>query len=332
MKAAKNPNENDNKKQTQGPEDQIQAQMPNEKQTLEDIIRENGDHYNALNAFVRSIKQFESNKYDNFSELNKSFTSSLGAYLQQTPLKEESKIMNGYLIGLNSLLTNNSIDTEKKKQYIQRAINQVMPLMSAEYNKLKGSLSVDHYHNMVQGSLNDPMIMFSPFVSNLKQELNKNDAYARNVKLNELAKDISTDLKNNDYSKLGEYFEKIPYNKEAFKKLNLKDEEINKMMDDANKIFKDLSSDLKEDDKKRLMSLLTVILSEESSKQFSSLDKSYSAKSFNNVNPDPTTGLYLALNSARNAAKNADNISPENMAKMLGINPYSAGPEMNLGY
>ncbi|MCL4376159.1 hypothetical protein M1558_01555 [Candidatus Parvarchaeota archaeon] len=332
MKAAKNPNENNQKEQTQQPTAQPQAQKPAAKQTLDDLIRENGDYYNALNAFVRSIKQFESNKYSNFSEIGRSFASSLGAYLQQTSLKDDSKVMNGYLVGLNSLLTDNSIDTDKKKQYIQRAINQAMPLLSAEYNKIKGNLSTDDYHNMAQSSLNDPMIMISPFANNLKQELSKNDTYGKSIKMSQLAKDIETDFKNDNFSKLGEYFEKIPYNKEAFKKLNLKDEEINKMMDDANKIFKDLSSNLKEDDKKRLMYSMTSILSEESNKQFSSLDKSYSANSFNNANPDATTGLYLALNSASGAAEKGGKVSPENMAKMLGINPYAAGPGMGLGY
>ena len=332
MKAAKNPNENEKKVQAQQPAVQTQAQKPATKQTLDDIIRENGDYYNALNVFVRSIKQFENNKYDNFSDLNKTFISSLGAYLQQSPLKDDLKTMKGYLLGLNSLLTDNSIDTDKKKQYMQRTINMVMPLLSSEYSKIKGSLSVDHYHNMVQSSLNDPMIMFSPFANNLNQELSKNSAYGQSIKLSRLAKDIETDLKNNNFSKLGEYFEKIPYNQEAFKKLNLKDQEINKMMDDANSIFKDLSSNLKEDDKKRLMYAMTVTLAEESNKQFSNLDKTHSVKSFNNVNPDPVTGLYLALNGSRNPAENSGKISQENMAKMLGVNPYTAGPDMGLSY
>jgi hypothetical protein len=333
MKAAKNPNENEKKEQAQKPTvQQQQLQKPTTKKTLENIINENGDYYNALNAFVRNIKQFENNRYDNFSEFSRSFASSLGAYLQQSPLKDDPKIMKGYLMGLNSILTNDSVDTDKKKQYIQRAINQAMPLLSAEYNKIKGSLSPDNYHNMAQSSLNDPMIMFSPFANNLKQELSKNDAYGRNIKMSQLAKEMETDLRNDDFSKLGEYFEKIPYNKEAFKKLNLKDSEINKMMDDANKIFKDLSSDLKEDDKKRLMYSMTSILSEESSKQFSNLDKTHAVNSINNANLDATTGLYLALNSTKGAAGNGSKINPEDMAKMLGINPYGAGPNMGLSY
>ena len=332
MKAAKNPNENDNKEQAQQPMPETDMGETNKKQTLDDLIRENGDYYNALNVLVRSIKQFENKRYDNFSELNKNFVSSLGAYLQQTPLKDDSKIMNGYLLGLNSLLTDKSVDTEKKKQYMQRAINQVTPLLTAEYTKIKASLSPDHYHNMVQNSLNDPMIMFSPFANNLKQELSKNDSYNQNIKLSQLTKDINADLKNNDFSRLGEYFEKIPYNKEAFRKLNLKDEEIDKMMGDTNKLFKDLSSDLKEEDKKRLMYSMTNILSEESSKQFSNLDKTHSVNSFNNVNPDATTGLYLALNASKNTTGNSGKINPEDMAKMLGINPYAAGSDMGMSY
>ncbi len=330
MKAAKNPNENDKKEQVQQPTDQ--AQKPNTKQKLEDLILENGDRYNALNALVTNIKKFESNKYDNFQEFSKNFTVSLGTYLQQTPLKEDSKIMNGYLAGLNSLLTNSSVDTDKKKQYIQRAINQAMPLLSAEYNKIKSGLSTDHYHNMVQGSLNDPMIMFSPFANNLKQELSKNDAYGRNIQMSQLAKDIENDYKNNNFSKLGGYFEKIPYNREAFKKLNLKDDEIDKMMKDTDGIFKDLASSLKEEDQKRLMGSMISILSDESSKQFSSLDKSYSVNAFNNANPDATTGLYLALNAAKGPAEKGGKIDSESMAKLLGINPYDTGPGMGLGY
>jgi len=329
MKAAKNPNENDKKEQTGQSTTKTQTQGQGTKQTLEDIIRENGDYYNTLNAFVRSIKQFESNKYENFSELNKNFISSLGAYLQQTPLKEESKMMKPYLLGLNAVLTDNSMNIDKKKQYMQRAINQVMPLLGTEYNKLKGSLSTDHYHNMVQNSLNDPMIMFSPFANNLRQELSKNSSYDQSIKLSQLSKDISTDLKNNNFSRLGEYFEKIPYNKGAFKKLNLKDEEINKMMDDANKIFKDLSSDLKEDDKKRLMYLMSITLSEESNKQFYNLDKNHSVNSYNNVNPDAATGLYLVLNGAKKAAGNGSKINPEEMSRMFGNNQYDMGANMD---
>ncbi len=328
MKAAKNPNENDKKGHAQQPTGQ--AQTANTKQTLEDIILENGDHYNALNAFVTNIKKFESNKYDNFSEFGRNFASSFENYLQQTPLNQDSKTLKVYLSALNSFLADSSADTNKKKQYIQRVINQAMPQLTAEYNKIKSGLSTDHYHNMVQGSLNDPMIMFSPFANNLKQELSKNDAYGRNIKMSQLAKDIENDYKKDNFSKLGEYFEKIPYNREAFKKLNLKDEEINKMMDDENKIFRDLISDLKDEDKKRLMNSMMDILSDESNKQFSNLDKSYSVNSFNNANPDTTTGLYLALNAARGSAENSK-ISPSNMAKMLGINPYGIGPGMGLG-
>lgn len=326
MKAAKNPNEKNKKEQTQQPNEQVQKSSA--KQTLEDIILENGDYYNALNAFVTNIKKFENNKYDNFPEFNKNFVASLGNYLQHTPLKDDSKTMNGYLVGLNSLLTNDSIGMDKKKDYIQRAIKQAMPLLSSEYNKIKGSLSQEHYHNMVQGALNDPMIMFSPFTNNLKQELGKNDVYGRNIKLNQLAKEMENDYKNDNFSKLGEYFEKIPYNREAFKKLNLKDEEIDKMMNDANKIFKDISSSLKEEDQKRLMNSMMSILADESSKQFSSLDKSYSVNSFNNANADATTGLYLALNAARGTTEEEGKVNPRDIAKMLGAGPYGMGPGM----
>ena len=330
MKAAKNPNENDEKEQTEQPTAKTQTQSSGAKQTLEDLIRENGDYYNTLNAFVRSIKQFESNKYENFSELNRNFVSSLNAYLQQTPLKEDAKIMKPYLLGLNALLTDDSVNSYKKKDYMQRTINQIMPLLGAEYNKVKGTLSADHYHNMAQNALNDPMIMFSPFANNLKQELSKNGSYDQSIKLGQLSKDILTDLKNNNFSRLGEYFEKIPYNKEAFEKLNLKDEEINKMMDDANKIFKDLSSNLKEDYKKRLMYLMSVTLSEEYNKQFSNLDKTHSANSYNSLNADATTGLYLALNGAKKAAGNGSKINPEEMRRM-GINPYDI-TEPDMGF
>ena len=331
MKAAKNPSESVKRG---GTNDKMTNQTAAGKKTLEKVLGENGDYYNALNSFVKTIKQFETNHYNNFSEFGKSFIASFNAYLQQSPLRDDKKMVNGYLLGLDAVLNNTSVETSKKKEYIQRAINQIMPALSSEYSKIKGALTPENYHNMAQGALNDPMIMLNPFANNLKQELGKDSTYGDSIKISELSKNMETDLKNDDFSKLGEYFQKIPYNKDAYKKLNLTDQEINNMMSSADKLFNDLSSSLKEEDKKRLMYSMVNILSEEGNKQFSQLDKNHAATSFNNANPDTTTGLYLALNAASKSAVNTTNsgMSAENFAKMLRANPYAAGADMGLQY
>jgi hypothetical protein len=337
MKVAKNPDESVKNTGANNEADNQASTQPSQnapgKQTLDDMLRENGDHYNALNSFVTAIKQFETNNYKNFSDFGRNFAASFNAYLQQSPLKEDSKMTNAYLAGLNAVLNNTSIETSKKKDYIKRAINQIMPALSSEYDQVKGALTPEHYHNMAQRSLNDPMVMFNPFANNLKQELSKDDTYGNSIKINELSRDMEKDLKNNNFSKLGEYFQKIPYNKDAYKKLKLNDKQINDMMSSADKLFSDLSADLKEEDKKRLMYSMVNILSEESNKQFSQLDKTKPADAFNNVNPDPTTGLYLALNSSKGAiSPGGSGMNAENLAKILGANPYAAGADMGLQY
>lgn len=310
------------------------SQNNTSKQTLDDLIKENGDYYNALNSFVKTIKQFETNQYNNFSDFGRNFLASFNAYLNNSAIKDEEKKRNhSYIAALEAGLNNASVETSKKKEYIQSTINQFTPALSAEYNKIKSTLTPEHYHNMAQRSLNDPMIMLNPFTNNLKQELSKNNAYGNNIKTNELLKDMENDLKNNEFSKLADYFQRIPYNRDAYKKLDLNDQQIDTLISSMDKTFRDISEDLKQDDKKRLMGTMASIISNENNTQFSDSDKKHAANSFSNANPDPMTGLYLALNSSRGAINPGSNgMNAENIAKMLGVNPYSAGPDMGLGY
>ncbi len=334
MKTAKNQDEKDKKKEDQQMADAQPASTETAgKQTLDDIMGENGEHYDALNEFVTDIKQLENNSYKNFSEFGKNFYQSYEHYIQQSSIKDEIRFATGFPAGLKALLNSTSITVDKKKQYMQRMINQIMPVLSSDYAKIKNSLSPENYHNMVKGSLNDPMIMVSPFTTNLKQELGKNENYGRTVNMSQMSKDMENDLEKGDFSKLADYFEKIPYNRDTYKKLNLNDRQIDKMMDDANKIFRDVTSDLNDDSKKQIMSSLMLVLSEESDKQFSKLDKTHSVNSFNNANPDPVTGLYLALNSSKSPVNPIGNgVDAKNFARMMRGNPYAARSAMGLTY
>ncbi len=292
----------------------------NQKQSLEALLNENEDYYDNLRDLVGYIKKFENKSYKNFKQFAEGFEQSLESYIQRTPLKDDEKFTQGYLKAIDSLIKNDSVDNEKKKGYVQKVIDQISPMLLLEYQKINKTLSPDDYHNMVKGAMNDPMIMFNPFASNLTQELSKNEGFDRSIKLSNLLKDMEKDLSTSNYSNLGGYFEKIPYNKEAYKKTGLKDEDINKMMKEADDTFKDVVKDLDDNSKKEITTVLIGVLSTENDKQLSSLDKTHSMNSFNAANPGLINGLYLALNS-----RNYANGNPMARASMPSNNLYQPG-------
>ena len=326
MKSAKNVNNNENQNTdtSKSTKETFNSPMENppKKQTLEDLIKDNGDLYNSIRGLVTDIKRFESNKYENLSEFSRSFVNNYMNYIVSSPLSTDPKSL-AFAKGLNQML-NSPENTNKRRDYIQKIIDYISIPLSAEYNKIAPLLTADHYHNMATGSMNDPMIMLNPFIQNMKNELSKNEGFDRSLKLNQLGKDILEDYKKGDFSKLGEYFERIPYNKEPFLKSGLTEQQIQDMIKKQDALFGEMSKNLKDESKKQLMGLLAMIANSESSKQVKNLDKNYSMNAIKAANPDPITGLYLALN-AGNYANQADK-----MAMALG--PQMDGSEEMGGY
>ena len=57
-------------------------------QSLDELLKEGGDHYNSLKALLTDIKRFESNQYENFPELARSFAANYSNYIKSSPLAE----------------------------------------------------------------------------------------------------------------------------------------------------------------------------------------------------------------------------------------------------
>ena len=310
-----------------------EAAKPAAKKTLNEILADNNDLYTSLHSLVRDIKEFENKNYGNFTDFAKRFGSDLAGYMKQKPLSADRTLMEGYLTGLNFLFNDKDLDVEKKKAYVQRIINSIYPILDVEYGKIKGSLSAEDYRSMVKGSLSDPNIMINPFADSLRQELGKNENFGRTVKFTQLADEMGKDFKNGNFSRLGEYFEKIPYDMDAYRKTGLKDADIYKMRKDMDGIFKDAVSDLKEENRKMLMGSFVNILEGESSKHLDNIDSNYSMNAFGAVNPGAVNGLYLALNSGNygRGAMSQKKMDPAMLANMLGSgNQYDMTGGMDL--
>ncbi len=301
MKPVKDPTENQSK-----------------AQTLDDLLSSNGDLYNSIRGLVTDIKVFESNKYKNLSDFGREFAANYQNYIASSPLSNDPKTL-GFSRALGAML-NSPENADKKKDYIQKVINYISIPLSAEYNKIAPLMKPEDYQNIVRGSMNDPMIMFNPFAQNMKNELGKDKKVKNGLILNELTTEIKTDYEKGDYSKLPDYFEKIPYDMDVFKNTGMKEDNINTMIKAQNDLFREMSEKLTDDTKKQLMEALLGITMSESSKQLSKLDGNSSMNAVKAANPDAITGLYLALNAGRyrNFADNTRNAYSQQPAGEMG--------------
>jgi hypothetical protein len=314
MKAAKDVG-NDKNKADSG----AQA-TASKKQTLDELMQERGDYYNNLNAFVGSIKEFESKGYKNFSDFSRGFVGAFNGYIQQSELKDDEKAK-AFGVAMNYLVNQTPQDTDKIKSFIPRIIDYIQPVLTSDFEKVKNSLGPDEYHRMARGAMTDPMIMLNPFAANLKQELRKNDGYNQHLTLTELINEMKTDSDANNFSNIAGYFKKIPYDSEVYKKASISEADRIKMDETLNKLFEDVTATLNEENKKELMMHMISSLTEETNKQFSDLDKGHAMNSFNSAGMDPATGLYLALNSGKYSANESEKLDPRiaNMFRNAGM-------------
>lgn len=299
----------------------VGAEQQSQK-SLDDLLKDNGQFYNSLKGLVTNIKEFESNKYTDLSRLAHEFSINYSNYINQSPLAKDPKSVI-FAGGLDAML-NGTDNTEQKKKYIQQVIDYLSAPLSLEYNKISKLLKPSDYGNMVKRAATDPMIMFNPFAQNMNQQLSNDDSFDAGLKFNQLTKDIKTDLEKDDYSKLGEYFERIPYNKQAFKEAGLTPEQTDKMMTSQNELFKKMVNGLRNENKKQLMGYMYRMALSEGARNLSKGNENTAMSALTSANPDPTSMLYLALN------KGGYNSDPNGIA--AGMNMPNDADMSNMAY